>query len=64
MLDIQNIQIARIVDGAAEQYSAELVGNKAANLARVAALGLPVPPAFVLPIDLCAASLSGGATAM
>jgi len=58
------MQIARIGDGAAEQYSAELVGGKAANLARVAALGLPVPPAFVLPIDLCAASLSGDATSM
>jgi|GEM_PF-5988771 len=57
------MQIARIGDGAAEQYSAELVGNKAANLARVAALGLPVPPAFVLPIGLCAASLSGDAAA-
>ena len=50
------MQIARIGDGAAEQYSAEMVGNKAANLARMAALGLPVPPAFVLPIGLCAAS--------
>src|SRR5208282_1934873 len=60
----RNMQIARIGDGAAEQYSAELVGNKAANLARVAALGLPVPPAFVLPIDLCAASLSGDASSM
>ena len=50
------MQIARIGDGAAEQYPAELVGGKAANLARVAALGLPVPPAFVLPISLCAAS--------
>ena len=58
------MQIARIGDGAAEQYSAELVGGKAANLARVAALGLPVPPAFVLPIDLCAASLSGDASSM
>ena len=58
------MQIARIGDGAAEQYSAELVGGKAANLARVAALGLPVPPAFVLPIDLCAASLNGDATSM
>ena len=61
------MQIARIGDGAAEQYPAELVGGKAANLARVAALGLPVPPAFVLPIgaasdgDAAAAqSLSAG----
>jgi pyruvate,orthophosphate dikinase len=58
------MQIARIGDGAAEQYSAELVGGKAANLARVAALGLPVPPAFVLPIGLCVASVSGDASAV
>ena len=45
------MQIARIGHGAAEQYSAEIVGGKAANLARMAALGLPVPPAFVLPIS-------------
>jgi pyruvate,orthophosphate dikinase len=30
------------------------VGFKAHNLARMAALGLPVPPAFVLPTDWCA----------
>lgn len=53
------MQIARIGAGSTETYSPEFVGNKAANLARVAALGLPVPPAFVLPIGLCAASLRG-----
>jgi pyruvate, orthophosphate dikinase len=37
-----------------EQHSAETIGAKAANLARMAALGLPVPPAFVLPVELCA----------
>ncbi len=57
------MQIARIGDGSTEQYSAELVGGKAANLARVAALGLQVPPAFVLPISLCAASASDEAAA-
>jgi pyruvate, orthophosphate dikinase len=36
-----------------EQHSAEAIGAKAANLARMAALGLPVPPAFVLPVKLC-----------
>jgi len=51
------MQIARIGDGSAEQHSAEIVGGKAANLARMAALGLPVPPAFVLPISLCAATV-------
>jgi pyruvate,orthophosphate dikinase len=38
---------------------AESIGAKAANLARMAALGLPVPPAFVLPIELCAAIVDG-----
>jgi pyruvate, orthophosphate dikinase len=56
-------QIARIGDGSAAQYSAEAVGGKAANLARMAALGLPVPPAFVLPISLCAAMLKSEAAA-
>lgn len=37
-----------------EQQPAEIIGAKAANLARMAALGLPVPPAFVLPVKLCA----------
>jgi pyruvate,orthophosphate dikinase len=31
----------------------ELVGNKGASIAEMRALGLPVPPAFVLPIDEC-----------
>ena len=57
------MQIARIGDGATEQYSADLVGGKAANLSRMAALGLPVPAAFVLPISLCAATLDGEAGA-
>lgn len=35
-------------------HTADEIGAKAANLTRVAALGLPVPPAFVLPIRLCA----------
>jgi pyruvate,orthophosphate dikinase len=41
----------------------DVVGAKAANLARMAALGLPVPPAFVLPIELCAAIVRGDAAA-
>lgn len=51
--------IARIGNGIMAQYTAETVGAKAANLARMAVLGLPVPPAFVLPIELCAAVVSG-----
>ncbi|CAM5775851.1 pyruvate, phosphate dikinase [Labrys miyagiensis] len=49
------MHIVRIGDGSTKTHSAEAVGAKAANLARMAALGLPVPPAFVLPVDLCAA---------
>jgi pyruvate,orthophosphate dikinase len=47
--------IIRIADGSTTLYPAETIGAKAANLAHMAALGLPVPPAFVLPIKLCAA---------
>ncbi len=46
--------IIRIFGEDTPPCSAEAVGAKAANLARMAALGLPVPPAFVLPVDLCA----------
>ncbi len=53
------MQIVRIGAGSIGQHSAEAVGAKAANLARMAALGLPVPPAFVLPIEFCAAILGG-----
>jgi pyruvate,orthophosphate dikinase len=49
------MKIVRIGDGSTGQPSAEEIGAKAANLAHMAALGLPVPPAFVLPIKLCAA---------
>ncbi len=40
------------------------VGSKAAELARLAALRLPVPPAFVLPTNLCAGVVAGDDTAM
>lgn len=50
--------IIRIGDGSKAE-SADVVGAKAANLAHMAALGLPVPPAFVLPISLCAAIAEG-----
>lgn len=36
-----------------EELPAELVGSKAAQLSRMARLGLRVPPAFVLPTTLC-----------
>lgn len=57
------MKIVRIGDGALELPSAEEVGAKAANLARMAALGLPVPPAFVLPVRLCADIVAGKAHA-
>jgi pyruvate,orthophosphate dikinase len=38
----------------------EAVGNKAANLIRMAAAGLPVPPGFVLPTSLCRAYFDNG----
>src|SRR5579883_731339 len=40
-----------------DEASSETVGNKAANLIRMAAVGLPVPPGFVLPTNLCRAFL-------
>jgi len=36
------MQIVRIGDGSTKQHSAETIGAKAANLARMAALGFPV----------------------
>ena len=48
------MHIVRIGGVSTEQHSADTIGAKAANLARMAALGLPVPPAFVLPVKLCA----------
>jgi pyruvate,orthophosphate dikinase len=57
------MQIVHIGDGSAKRHSAETIGAKAANLARMAALGLPVPPAFVLPVSLCAAIVEGDAHA-
>jgi pyruvate,orthophosphate dikinase len=57
------MHIVRIGGGATELQSADEIGAKAANLARMAALGLPVPPAFVLPVKLCADIISGHAHA-
>ncbi|MDK9698216.1 MAG: PEP-utilizing enzyme [Siculibacillus sp.] len=48
------------IDGpATEVLSPDRVGGKAANLAFMARLGLPVPPAFVLPVGLCAGIETG-----
>jgi pyruvate, orthophosphate dikinase len=40
--------------------SPEIVGNKAANLIRMARAGLSVPPGFVLPTSLCRAYFQAG----
>ncbi len=53
------MSIVRIKTGASEGGTPEAIGAKAAILARVAGFGLPVPPAFVLPIDLGAAIMRG-----
>ncbi|MCP3463367.1 PEP/pyruvate-binding domain-containing protein [Bradyrhizobium sp. CCGUVB23] len=57
------MHIVRIGGDATELHSGEEIGAKAANLARMAALGLPIPPAFVLPVKLCADIIAGHAHA-
>src|SRR6516164_3399798 len=57
------MEIIRIFTGSSTRPSADIVGAKAANLARMAALGLPVPPAFALPIELCTSRVRGDAEA-
>jgi pyruvate, orthophosphate dikinase len=47
------VEILRIGDGQNRTWPGEEVGSKAANMARMAALGLPVPPAFIVPIAIC-----------
>ena len=44
---------------ATPELGADVAGAKAANLSRMAAMGLPVPPAFVIPTSLCAAISAG-----
>ena len=53
------MRIVRIKTGGNERPTPEEVGAKAATLARIARLQLPVPAAFVLPIDLGCAVLAG-----
>jgi pyruvate,orthophosphate dikinase len=48
------MHIVRIGGEETALHAATEIGAKAANLAKMAALGLPVPPAFVLPVKLCA----------
>ena len=49
------------LDGA-EQPGREEIGGKAWSLAQMRRLGLPVPPAFVLPTSVCHAYLTSGHT--
>ena len=51
--------IVRIGAGCSEIAPPEEIGAKAAILARIASASVPVPPAFVLPIGLCAAIVEG-----
>jgi pyruvate, orthophosphate dikinase len=53
------MDIVRIGEPSKEAHPPTMIGAKAANLERMAALGLPVPPAFVLPIRLCTAAVRG-----
>ncbi len=51
------------LDAEQAELAAALYGSKASELAGMTALGLPVPPAFVLPTALCGPILSGDAKA-
>lgn len=53
------MDIITISGGKNQCASAQDIGAKAAVLAEIAALGLPVPPAFVLPIRLGAGLIAG-----
>ncbi len=53
------MDIALIGRHSSQLRPASEIGAKAANLARMAANGIPVPPAFVLPVSLCAAIVRG-----
>ena len=46
-------RIAFIAPGSSGALQPAVFGNKAANLARMASLGVPVPPAFVLGVSVC-----------
>lgn len=52
------------IPGRSCDLTADVAGAKAAELSRMAKLGLRVPPAFVLPTDLCAAVNAGDSRAL
>ncbi len=58
---MSEIGIPLLIGGAQDtpEITAAVAGSKAAQLARMARLGLDVPPAFVLPTGLCAAVNQG-----
>ena len=53
MTDATNQPFFVVPADASLDANAELLGSKAAQLARMSRLGLPVPPAFVMPTSLC-----------
>jgi len=53
MTDATSQPVFVVPPDALSDATAELVGSKAAQLARMSRLGLPVPPAFVMPTSLC-----------
>jgi pyruvate,orthophosphate dikinase len=53
MMDATSEPFFVVPADASSDATAELVGSKAAQLARMSRLGLPVPPAFVMPTSLC-----------
>jgi len=53
MTDVASEPFFVVPADASSDANAELVGSKAAQLARMGRLGLPVPPAFVMPTSLC-----------
>ena len=57
------VEIVRIHSGMPDTLAPEIVGAKAANISHMAKLGIPVPPAFVLPIQLCADIIKGDSAA-
>lgn len=50
-----------VLDGTTT-YGPEIIGGKGASIARMRALGLPVPPAFVIPIEECRRYHAGDGT--
>jgi pyruvate,orthophosphate dikinase len=52
-METEHFRMATFGAGSADEMPREEFGNKAANLARMAALGVPVPPGFALGVSVC-----------